>query len=70
MSLAICIDQQYLGKSGFLKEDLFIFGGAGFSLLRGSSRVVVSRGYSIVSGFSLWWLLLLGTMGSRAHGLQ
>ena len=32
----------------------------------------VSRGYSLVrySGFSLQWLLLLWSKGSRAHGLQ
>ena len=34
--------------------------------------VVASRGYSLaaVHGFSLWWLLLSWSMGSRAHRLQ
>ena len=33
----------------------------------GHALVVVSRGYSPVA---VWWLLLLRSMGSRAHGLQ
>ena len=46
---------------------------------RGLSLVAVSRGYSSLqcAGFSLWWLLLLRSMGSRragsvvvAHGLS
>ena len=34
--------------------------------------VVVSGGYSLVAmhGFSLWWLLLLWSSGSKANGLQ
>ena len=36
------------------------------------SLVVESRGYSLLQfeGFSLWWLLLLWSTGSRVHGLQ
>ena len=38
----------------------------------GSSLVAVSRGYRSLQcvGFSLWWLLLLQSTGSRAYGLQ
>ena len=50
-----------------------------FAATRGLSLVVASRGYSSLwcAGFSLWWLLLLQSMGSRhvasvvaAHGLS
>ena len=43
-----------------------------FVALRGLSLVVVSGGYSSLrcTGFSLRWLLLLQSMGFRAHGLQ
>ena len=36
------------------------------------SLVAASRGYSSLkcAGFLLWWLLLLWSTGSRAHGLQ
>ena len=36
------------------------------------SLVVASQGYSLLQypGFSLWWLLLLQSLGSRAHMLQ
>ena len=36
------------------------------------SLVAMSRGYSSLqcAGFLLWWLLLLWSTGSRAHGLQ
>ena len=62
----------------FLKLIYFIFGCAG-SLLLGFSLVVVSGSYSSLccAGFSLQWLLLLQSMGSRlaasvvvAHGLS
>ena len=34
--------------------------------------VVVSRGYTLLqcAGFSLWWLLLLQSMGSRHAGFS
>ena len=39
---------------------------------RAFSLVEVSGGYSLVTahGFSLWWLFLLQSMGSRACGLS
>ena len=40
----------------------FIFDCSGFSLLH--------KGFSLVAGFSLWWLLLLWSTGCRARGLQ
>ena len=51
---------------------LFIFGCLGSSLLRRLSLVVVSRGYSSLwrEGFSLQWLLLLRSMGSRRAGFS
>ena len=51
---------------------LFIFGCVGSSLLRGLSLVVASGGYSSLrcAGFSLRWLLLLWSMGSRHVGLS
>ena len=50
----------------------FIFGCAGSSVLSRLSRIVVSRDCSSLQclGFSLRWLLLLRSMGSRAHRLQ
>ena len=41
-----------------------------FVAARGLSLVVVSRSYSSLwcAGFSLWWLLLLRSMGSRHVG--
>ena len=42
-----------------------------FIAARGLSLVVVSGGYQLwCMGFSLWWLLLLQSMGSTAYGLQ
>ena len=40
--------------------------------MHGLSLAVASRGDSLVpvSGFSLWWLLLLQSTGSKALGLQ
>ena len=51
---------------------LFIFGCLGSSLLCSLSLVVVSRGYSSLwrVGFSLWWLLLLRSKGSRRAGFS
>ena len=52
---------------------LFIFGCLGSSLLRtGFSLVVVSEGYSSLwcVGFSLPWLLLLQSMGSKRPGFR
>ena len=55
---------------------LFIYGCARSLLLHGFSQVLcqaaVNGGYSLVAvvGFSLWWLLLLWSTGSRAHRLQ
>ena len=51
--------------------NLFIFGCVGSSLLRaGFSLVAVSKGYSSLrcAGFSLRWLLLLQSIGSRHTG--
>ena len=38
--------------------------------MHGLSLVAVSRNYSLLPwvGFSLWWLLLLPSMGSRLQG--
>ena len=49
----------------------FIFGCVGSLLLHVGFLVAVSRGYSSLrcTGFSLWWLLLLQSMGSRRAGL-
>ena len=43
-----------------------------FIAVHGLSLVVVSGGYSLLrcAGFSLQWLLLLQSMGSRVRGLQ
>ena len=48
-----------------------IFGCAGSSLLR-VSVIVVSAGYSSLwcTGFSLWWLLLLWSLGSQCPGFS
>ena len=51
----------------------FIFGCVGSSLLhRGFSLVEESRGYSSLqcAGYSLWWPLLLWSMGSRYAGFS
>ena len=52
--------------------NLFILGCVGSSLLRGLSLVAVSGGYSSLwcMGFSLWWLLLLQSTGSRHTGFS
>ena len=43
-----------------------------FVAARRLSLVVVSRGYSVLwcTGFSLWWLLLLQSTGSRHTGFS
>ena len=43
-----------------------------FIAVRGLSLVAESRGYSLLwcTGFSLWWLLLLQTIGSRRMGFS
>ena len=43
-----------------------------FVAARGLSLVAVSGGYSSLqcTGFSLWWLLLLRSMGSRCAGFS
>ena len=54
--------------SFFFLINLFIFGCIGSLLLHvGFLLVVASRGYSLLRcmGFSLRWLLLLGSVGSR-----
>ena len=50
---------------------LFIFGCIGSSLMRWLSLVAASRGYSLLlcAGFSLRWLLLLQSTGSRCANL-
>ena len=52
--------------------NLFIFGCIASSLLHGLSIVVASGGYSSLwcVGFSLRWLLLLWSMGSRRVGFS
>ena len=49
-----------------------IFGCVGSSLLRGLSLVAVSGGYSSLQceGFSLRWLLLVRSTGSRRAGFS
>ena len=58
----------------FLKNTyLFIFGCVGSLLLcTGFSLVAESGGYSLLqcAGFSLWWLLLLRSMGCRHAGFS
>ena len=51
---------------------LFIFGCWVFVTARGLSLVAASRGYSSLwcVGFSLWWLLLLQSTGSRRMGFS
>ena len=51
---------------------LFIFGYVGSLLLRGLSLIAMSGGYSLLwcMGFSLWWLLLLQSTGSRRTGFS
>ena len=43
-----------------------------FVVVHGLSLVAVSRGHSslLCAGLSLWWLLLLQSMGSRCTGLS
>ena len=66
---------QILSFSLFLKKIFFIYLRRlywVFVAARGLSLAAVSRGYSSLQckGFSLWWLLLLQSVGSRAHGIH
>ena len=60
----------------FLKSILslffFFFGCVGSSLLHWLSLVAANRGYSSLwcAGFSLWWLLLLRSTGSKCVGFN
>ena len=56
----------------FLFIYLFIFGSVGSLLLPGLSLVATIRGYSSLRcvGFSLQWLLLLPSPGSRRAGFS
>ena len=53
-------------------NNLFIFDCAGFGCCLGCFLTVASGGYSQLScpGFSVWWFLLMQSMGSRACGLS
>ena len=42
----------------------------GLRCYTGFSVVAESEGSSLVAVFSLWWLFLLQSMGSKVHGLQ
>ena len=68
--MCVCISSDDVFCTIFLKINLFIFGCIGSLLLRGLSLVVVSGGYSSLwcAGFSLRWLVLLRSMGSRHAG--
>ena len=58
-------------KNSFLKKNLFIFWLRWvFAAARGLSLVAANGGYSSLqcTGFSLRWLLLLRSMGSRRVG--
>ena len=61
-------------KIYFIIFILLIYFGCVGSLLAhvGFSLVAVSRGYSLLrcAGFSLWWLLLLRSTGSRRPGFS
>ena len=56
----------------FFLINLFIFGCVGFSLLCGLSLAAARGGYSLsrCAGFSLQWLLLLRSTGSRRVGFS
>ena len=64
----------FFNKWLFLNINLFIYFWLHriFVTARGLSLVVVSGGYSSLqcAGFSLWWLLLLQSMGSRRTGFS
>ena len=66
----VLLQSQYFFKNKFIY--LFIFGCVGSLLLCRLSLVVASRGYSSLrcAGFSLWWLLLLRSTGSRRMGFS
>ena len=65
--------QAFFFKKMLFKKSSFIYlGCCGSSCCMGFSLVGTSRGYSSLQcmGFSLWCLLLLWSMGSRACGLS
>ena len=66
--------QHYHEKKVFIFISLFIYFWQRwvFVAVQGLSLVEASRSYSLVScaDFSLWWFLLLHSMGSRARGLS
>ena len=71
LSISILILSFFLKEYKFIY--LFIFGCVGSSVAtRGLSLVAASRGYSSLwcTGFSLRWLLLLWSMGSRHVGFS
>ena len=61
---------EFVEISFFLKK--FFLAVPGFPCCVSFSLVAASGGYSLLHcvGFSLWWLLLLHRMDSRASGLQ
>ena len=61
---------KYHQRNLFFFFNVFIFGCVGSLLLRGLSLVAASGGNSSLrcAGFSLQWLLLLWSMGSRPVG--
>ena len=70
------LENHFLGPNFFFLTylfNLFIFGCVGSSLLcEGFPLVAASGGYSSLrcAGFSLWWLLLLQSTGSRRTGFR
>ena len=56
----------------FIHSLIYLWLGWAFVAARGLSLVVVNRGYSLLrcAGFSLWWLLLLRSTGSRHTGFS
>ena len=75
MSLALILNNSLAGyKILFLKNYLFIYFWLHwvFVAMRGLSLVAASGGYSSLrcAGFSLQWLLLLQSIGSRHAGFS
>ena len=75
-STSLCQHLPQLESKGlsffFFLINLFISGCVGSSLLCGLSLAAASGGYSSMrcAGFSLWWLLLLRSTGSRRAGFS
>ena len=71
---SMCYNFCHLFKNIYLFIYLFIYFWLRwvFIAARGLSLVVVSRGHSSLrrTGFSLWWLLLLWSTGSRCVGFS